>query len=278
MSFSIEKRISAFSLLLFCVSLILISYTSSHPAIARTGFRVVSGVLGPLQSVSHGLRMGVVGIWENYIDLLQVREENKELSKHIQGLERENSQLLEVASENQRLRELLQLKKSFELDGVAANVIGFDPSNWVQAIVLDRGKEAGIYEGFPVVSGGGVVGQVVAVGSSSARVLLLVDHSSGIDGILQRNRVRGIVAGAGGEMLYWKFVLRANDVQQGDRVVTSGMGGVFPKGLLLGTISSVKDPTSGLFQRVNIEPAVDISRLESVFVIFRQNENRKKGE
>lgn len=232
--------------------------------------RGVMDLMAPLYGVADRMNGGVSGIWADYLDLLEVRQENKQLRESVKVL---NTRLLEAGeavAANERLKRLLELKSSLRAPAVAASVIGEDGSPWFKTIVIDRGAADGLREGLPVVASDGVVGQLVKVAAGSSRVLLLTDHASGVAGIVQRSRARGVVKGKGGGRCSLDFTLREEDVKVGDIVVTSGIGGVFPKGLPLGEVTMVKKGEYGIFQTVEVRPKVNISRLEEVLVILQE--------
>ncbi|MCB0318874.1 MAG: rod shape-determining protein MreC, partial [Bdellovibrionales bacterium] len=181
-------------------------------------------------------------------------------------LEAENSKLKELYSENLRLKELLGVTEKTNLVGIAADVIGYSPSTWVRSLTLNKGALQGVARGMPVLVGSGVVGQISAAGATSSQVLLINDHTSGIDAIIQDSRTRGIVEGADD---YLRFIYVSSDanVKIGDRVITSGMDTIFPKGMFIGVVSQANNRENSLFYDINVKPAVDFSRLETVLVV-----------
>jgi rod shape-determining protein MreC len=122
----------------------------------------------------------------------------------------------------------------------------------------------------PVVTGNGVVGLVTATSPHAAKVMLLQDRQSAIDGIVERSRARGIIRGHGDEPLVFELIARGDDVRAGDIVISSGLGGVYPRGLRVGKIVEVNDPEEGLVQTARLAPSVDFGRLEQVFVLLRR--------
>jgi rod shape-determining protein MreC len=140
----------------------------------------------------------------------------------------------------------------------------------VKGIVVNKGSSSGIRVGMAVLHPQGVVGQVVSVSSDAARVLLVSDHSSGVDVLLQDSRARGVLEGAGDQACELKFVTKDADVKQGDIVITSGMDAVYPKGIILGAVSRVAEAQGALFQTIEVVPAVDFSRIEDVLIITEQ--------
>ena len=230
----------------------------------------VLNLMAPLSGVVAGINRTVTGAWSDYVDLLEVRKENKQLRESVKTL---NSRLLdagEAVVANERLRKLLDLKNSLRAPSLAASVVGEDGSPWFKTIMIDRGAADGLREGLPVVATDGVVGQLVKVTAGSSRVLLMTDHASGIAATVERSRARGVVKGMGSGRCSLDFTLREEDVKVGDTIITSGIGGVFPKGLPVGEVTMVKKGEYGIFQTVELRPRVNISRLEEVLVILQE--------
>lgn len=235
--------------------------------------RGVMNLMAPLYGVVSRANGFVEGIWTDYLALVNVRKENLKLREHIKVL---NSRLVdanEATLSNERLQKLLQLKNSLHAPVLAASVIGEDGSPWFKTVVIDRGSVDGLREGMPVVAVDGVVGQLVKVAAGSSRVLLLTDNASGIAGLVQRSRARGVVKGAGGWRCSLEFTPHEEDVKVDDTIVTSGIGGIFPKGLPVGEVTMVKKGEYGIFQTIEVRPRVNISRLEEVLVILQTRHN-----
>lgn len=230
--------------------------------------RGVMNVMAPLYGVVGRVNGFVGGIWSDYIDLVGVNKENRKLKETVKLLNSRLTATGEAAQANDRLQKLLQLKSSLHFPALAATVIGEDGSPWFKTIVIDRGSVDGLREGMPVVAVDGVVGQIVKVAAGSARVLVLTDHASGIAALVQRSRARGVVKGAG-DHCSLEFALREEDVKVGDTIVTSGIGGIFPKGLPVGEVVMVRKGDYGIFQTVDIRPRVNLTKLEEVLVILQ---------
>lgn len=262
-----RARVVATSFFLFCISLFLTAYSAKNPQLVQSGFAVFNEFLRPLQMLSSGAHNSVGGIWNGYINLLDVKDENERLRDRLNQLELANSQLLEFKDENRRLKGLLGITEDDGIRGIAARVIGYDPSNWVQAIIVDRGSKDGVKPGMAVLENDGVVGQVVSTSYGSSRVLLITDHGSGVDAIVQSNRARGVVEGSGSGLCKLLYVLVGEQVSVGDRVITSAMDGIYPKGLLVGVVSEIKSRSEGLFQAIEIKPSVLFSKLEDVLIV-----------
>jgi rod shape-determining protein MreC len=232
--------------------------------------RGVMNLMAPLFGVVDRANGVVSAIWADYLDLINVRQENKQLRGSVKIL---NVRLLESGEAvlaNERLKKLLDLKSSLRTSSVAASVIGEDGTPWFKTIMIDRGAADGLREGMPVVASDGIVGQLVKVAAGSSRVLLLSDHASSIAAIVQRSRARGVVKGKGGGRCALDFTLHEEDVKVGDTLITSGIGGVFPKGVPVGEVTMVKKGEYGIFQTVDVRPKVNISRLEEVLVILQE--------
>jgi rod shape-determining protein MreC len=173
----------------------------------------------------------------------------------------------EVASE--RLRKLLDLKQALPDTTIAATVIAEDVTPWFRTVIVNRGSVDGVREGMPVVASAGVVGRIVRVASNSSRLLLVTDHASSIAATIQRSRARGVLKGRSTGVCSLEFTNRGEDVKTGDIVVTSGIGGVFPKGVPIGEVTMVKKGEFGIFQTVDVRPFVQLSSLEEVLVLVR---------
>lgn len=231
--------------------------------------RFLMTLTAPLAQGGAAVTGTVNGVWNDYINLVEVRQENKALKKSVETL---NQRVLignEAIMARSRLNALLNLKETTDMPSIAVSVIGEDSSAWFKTLVVDRGSAEGLREGQPVVAAGGVVGRLVKVAANSSRVLLLTDHASAIAAQVQRSRARGVVRGAGNGRCSMEFTVKDEDVKVGDTVISSGMGGVFPKGLPIGEVTMVKKGEYGVFQTIEIRPSVNTVNLEEMLVLFR---------
>ena len=169
---------------------------------------------------------------------------------------------------NDRLRNLLDFQKSITELVVAAEVIGKDPSPWFKTVIIDKGKADGLTKGLPVVMPQGIAGQVTEVANHYAKVMLILDRNSAVDSLVQRTRARGVVKGESTDQLRLAYVLRKKDVQVGDIVVSSGLDGIYPKGLRIGLVAEVIEHEADIFHEVFITPFVDFEKLEEVLVVL----------
>jgi rod shape-determining protein MreC len=232
------------------------------------------GVLFDLATPLQGLIAAPVdkaqGLWANYVDLLDVREENERMRRRVADLEEENLQYREALVASGHLQQIAAMRDDFEIPMLPSEVVGLDVVPWFRSVLVDRGGVHGVQAGNPVITAEGVVGLVTATSSRAAKTMLLLDRQSTIDGIVQRSRARGMVRGRGTDELEFEFVVRGGDVRAGDVVITSGLGGVYPKGLRIGEVVEVADPGGRLLQTASLRPAVDFGRLEQVFVMLRR--------
>ena len=229
---------------------------------------VMLRLTGPVQAGLNQMIGGAADIWGHYLYLVDTVEDNRRLTDANRTLRAVLTQSDEVRLENERLRLLLDFKEAQEIATLPAHVIAEDASSWFRTVMIDKGSEQGVTEGMPVVVAEGVVGRVVRSSPGFSRVLLITDASSAVASLLQANRARGVCRGQGDQLVF-DFVLRQEEVKVGDRIVTSGMGGVFPKGLVVGNVKSVDRQEFGLFQTIEVAPTVDFSHLEEVLVLLR---------
>lgn len=222
---------------------------------------------GTQQSLTRATQF-VSGIWRHYLDLVGVSQENERLKQEIRRYVALNAEYREAVATNVRLSQLLDLKQNFDGPVLTAQVIGRDPALWFKTMTIDKGISAGVKKGMPVVTVEGVVGQVINVSPSYAKVLLATDPNSAVDGIVQSNRALGVIKGDGhGYRL--DYVLKDSAVVKDDLIITSGMGGVFPKGLLIGQVEDVGHEKRGMFHTITVRPAVDFRELEYVTIILQ---------
>jgi rod shape-determining protein MreC len=222
-------------------------------------------VMAPLSRGVTAAR-GVLGAgWRDVTELVGARDENRRLRARTRRLTERLDRLAELELENARLRKLLDFKDTLHGDLVASRVIGWDATGLAHTLTISRGTRDGIVKGAAVLAPEGVVGQVFLASRDAARVLLISDDNSGVDAIVQRTRARGILQGAEGACGL-KYVKRSDDVQPGDMVLTSGLDGIFPKGLPIGVVVTVDKRGQGLFQYAQVKPRVDLEALEEVLV------------
>jgi rod shape-determining protein MreC len=214
---------------------------------------------------------GVAGSWRDYIHLVNVNEENKRLREELNALRQEKFELAEVKAQNTRLKKLLEFKEVSLYPVVSANVIGASPSMLrSQVVIVDKGSADGITEGMPVASYDGIVGRILLAGDKSSEVLLITDPVSAVDAYIHRTRARGIVKGVGTGCVM-EYIENKSDVSIGDKVISSGKDGFFPKGVIIGTVTDISP--NGSFISAGISPHVDLNSLEEVVIIQKSVNN-----
>src|SRR5450432_533731 len=212
----------------------------------------------------------VYGVWHNYLYLRGVRQENRDLKAQVEQLKLEQVRLSQDASQARRLQALLGFKEQSILQTMPAQVVGSSGSEQSRSLFLDKGSEDGLKKNMAVITSEGVVGKILQIYPHTAQVLLINDQTSGLGAIVERLRLQGIVRGSpNGETMLEK-VMADEEVQPGDKVITTGGDGIFPKGLPVGSI--VKVSSSDLFLKIRLHPAADLSRLEEVLVITKLQE------
>jgi rod shape-determining protein MreC len=250
-------------------ALIFYSLNIPHKRSANFVERGLLTVFAPVMKPAARVSGFFEDAWNDYINLVGVRQENLRLRDEIKGLNARIIAAGETATANQRLEKLLGMKNSIKAPVVTVSVIGEDLNSWFRTVVIDQGSSGGIAEGMAVVAADGVVGQIVKVAPTTSRVLLLTDHTSGIAATIQRSRARGVVKGKGEGLCSLEFTTREEDVKVGDIVITSGIGGVFLKGIPIGEVTMVKRGEYGIFQTVIIRPLVRLAHLEEALVVLR---------
>lgn len=241
------------------------------PSQTQGVFQQLGGPVGwvlswPLRALA-GVHEGISDVWNGYVALQGVEEENRQLRKELEYLQGQNSQLREAASATERLTALLEFKAQALPTMIAAQVIGRDTGNWYRAIILNKGESDGIQPDMGVITSAGVVGRIVKTTAATSVVLLVTDPNNAIAGLIQRTRDEGIVEGTTQGLAHLKYIPLLSNVRTGDRVVTSGLVGGFPRGLAIGTITKIDKEEGALFQSAELTPEVDANRVEEVLVI-----------
>lgn len=226
-------------------------------------------VTAPLQHAFVWIIEGSASIWNDYVWLVDVAEENKELKDRVAKLEAKLVKYDEIAAQNNRLRAMVSMSETLPAySAIGARVIAISTFPSSQVIRIDAGASDGVGVDDVVLSGAGLVGRITGVTGGYAEVQLLIDSRSSVDAIDKRTRARGMIKGQGvDDVCLVDHVVRTADIKEGDLMLTSGVGGAFPPGLLVGKIVSVSSPKVGVFRKVLMKPSTDFSTLEEVLVI-----------
>jgi rod shape-determining protein MreC len=259
------------------VSFLLVVITLIGLILHRAGLlQPVEGLLirgmVPLQEGISHVSAQIGELTQTARDLRDLRQRNEELKAENARLLLENVQLREVGVEAALLRDLLNFRQanpSFDIQGahVVGRQIGQDPSNLERYITLDVGSEAGISRNMPVTTDRGLVGRISEVGEGWSRVLLITDLSSSVNALTQSSRASGLIQGQPDSSLIMRAIPQEDTVSVGDTVFTSGLGGNFPRQILIGQITEVERKDYELYQTAIVQPTVDFDHLEVVLII-----------
>ncbi|MBP7255091.1 MAG: rod shape-determining protein MreC [Negativicutes bacterium] len=238
---------------------------------------VVNTILSPFQSAITSIsnvtkKIGVIS-WE----MVTVYEQNKMLRSEVEQLRQRDVNVNEIMAENTRLTNILNYKNAVkQFDTAVAKIISYDSSNLTNSITINLGAKDGMQKNMPVITPQGLVGTIVAVYEHSAKVQLILDPRSAVGAIIQRpeSRVIGIMQGSVGVQTLAKMlnIPRDADVVVGDNVLTSGYGGLYPKGIVIGEVVEVTNEAGGLLKYATVKTAVDFYRIEEVLVIVNSRE------
>lgn len=199
----------------------------------------------------------------------ELSRDNATLRKTVAQLTQEIVRLREAEQENERLRALLNYVRQHPgQEYLLASIIGWEPDNLVRAVLIDRGTDHGVQEGMVIVAEGGLVGKVARAYQGTAKVRLITDPGSAVSALIQRSRVQGLSQGHPNGRLKLAFVARGEDVTLGDVVLTSGLGGGFPKGVFIGQVTNIRGEDADLFQEITVEPSFRPLELEQVLVLM----------
>lgn len=264
-----QRKYTLFALFTLCICVLAI-YIHRHRQ-GQTG-RIDNLLISSAGNVQRNLSyvgFGFRAIVDHYMLLVNTQKQNEDLEQEVLALKAQVTALQEIELENQRLRSGLVLRDATSQPMLAARVVAHDVSSDYHGIRIDRGTDHGVRVGMGVISSSGLVGRVLRASPTYSDVLTLLDPSSNIDVIIQRSRARGVLTGQAKALhCKLKYLDRLEDVAVNDTAVASGFNAIFPKGLLVGYVTSVSSSGSGILQTISVRSAVDIYRLEEVFVVF----------
>ena len=253
------------------LAVIALRMSAKNPGELSALDRGILRLVSPAQSAMSFVARGIAGVAGRYVELTHVRSENEQLQRENARLRTELLEMRRLAQESGRYQRLLGLRDLTPAETIAARVISIDASPYfrIARVEIDRG-EGVVKRGMPVLTPEGVVGRLGRVAARTADITLLVDPRSAIDVVVPRTGGRGILRGKSGENGYRcsiEYLSRGEPVRVGDKVVTSGLGGAFPRDLAVGRITAVLPNAVGLYQEVDVTPDVDFARLSEVLVV-----------
>lgn len=270
-------RHSAFFLLVgvLLAQLLLLSAQITRNQKARLIQVWAVALLDPFERALHSVTSSAEGTWRNYRGLFGAHEQNRELNIQLTSARSEIQQLAEQASENRRLRELLEFRNQLPFRTVGAEVIAKSPGDASHAIFIDKGEDAGITVDAAVITPAGIVGKTIAVFPRTAQVLLITDTSSGVAVALGQSRVQGIIKGTGQNSCELQYIMKDIPVAAGEPILTSGLDQIYPKGLLIGNVAKVDE--GPVYKKINSRPAATLDRLETVLVVVKPNSSEMQA-
>lgn len=254
--------------LLLGVSLMLTRMTVADPSSVERASSLFTSIFRPIDSSLFYLSNRVHFYWDHYLWLVDTELQLNDLAEELEKVKKENQRLTEIDRENQSLRKVLDFQSKLSYKAIIAEVIAYDPSSLSQTIVVDKGAADGLKAGLAVVDGAGLVGQTTLVSSKTSRVLLITDRASAVSVVLEKTRVVGIAEGTLGKFLSVDYLEAGTSIAAGDRFLTSGLDGVFPKGILVGELMEVRTSGGALFQQATLLPAASARRVELVEVLL----------
>ncbi len=228
---------------------------------------VTFGLFAEVQRGSTSMIAHTQDVWQNYFALQQVREDNERLKLEVARLEVTLQREQALAEQTKTLQQLLEFRSTVSFATTGAAVIAGGASPDFRTMTIDKGTSGGLKPDMAVISPAGVVGRVIMPSARAAKVQLLIDRNAAAGALVERSRAQGVVEGTGSDLLRMNYVSGVADIKVGDRVVTSGIDGIYPKGFVIGQVQSIQRGT-GEFTSIEVRPAVDFSSLEAVLVVL----------
>ncbi len=258
--------------IIVAILVLVISFLSftNAPFVARSYISVKTGfssIFGPILSVIAKPVSSIGNIFDSYFNVIGAKKENRELREKYEMLYVENQKLVETDRENVRLRKLLEFVQKKPNTMFAASVVGEDLKNWFRCVIIDKGSRHNVREKMPVVTPKGIVGQVVEVGPWHAKVMVLNDANSSIDVSVEGKNTRGLIQGGGQNTVKLKYVTKNDDIEIGDKLVTSGKDGIYPKGIPVGIVITVDKRKAGIFTNIDVMPYNNFRQLDEVLLV-----------
>jgi rod shape-determining protein MreC len=221
----------------------------------------------PFERSLKGITDASAQAWRTYSRLWKAQQENEELRAQLLLARAQIQQLSQQVAETERLRALLDLRARQPFQTLAAEVIASSPGGTSNALLIDKGGDAGLVPDMAVIAPEGVVGKILAVFPHTAQVLLITDPASGAGSMLAQSHIQGVLKGTGGNLCHLDYVMNEESVAPGEAVVTSGLDQIYPKGLPLGTVVRVEE--GNIYKEITVKPAAALDRLESVLVVLK---------
>ena len=229
---------------------------------------IVVWFFSPIQNLLTSTTSYVSDAFDNYFFLVETSKENDRLLLKVNLLSKKNNELIERNKLLERSDNLIEFLDKDERPFVIAKVIGYDATQWSKVVFINRGTNHKVQKNSSVMNNAGVIGHVIHSSPNSSKVLLITDSRSAVDSLFQETRESGITVGTGENICEMKFVPISAKINLGDKVISSGLGGVFPKGLVVGRVVDIVKQSQELFQDIMVEPSADLSNIEEVIVLL----------
>jgi rod shape-determining protein MreC len=228
----------------------------------------------PILAVSSSVSSGIQSVWHDYVWIVGARAENEELKEAVRRLSLLNSAFAEAREENIRLRKLVSLSDDMAFKTIGARVVARTPSFLSNVIYINRGLEDGVRVNAPVISGAGIIGRTIIVSRHQAQVQLITNPDASMGAMLKESRTPGILSGSGNPLLNLNYISNTDEAAVGDIVVSSGLDGIYPKGLVLGKVVD-SHKGKGVFRSIKVEPFMDLIHIEEVAVLLNKLESEQ---
>jgi len=265
----IPRRPTLLFIVVLALLFLLMSVSSQTRYVGetRTMFeRTVMTIFSPVPKVVHWVGSSLQDMYHGYVDMRGAVDENLELRRKVAGLTTENLKLRQSEGDLRRLRSLLAYSEQFAMSTSMAQTIMLDTAGRFKSIIIDRGSAGGVEVNDVIANANGLVGRVVLTTKDLAKVQLVTDNNCSVGALIERTRRQGVVRGNGSSMLQMSDIPSLADVQPGDRVLTAGIDGVYPRGIPIGLVTKA-EPGQSLFKTVSVKPSVDFGTIEEVIVI-----------
>ena len=267
-----DKRLLTTLAGIVLVSLILMTINIRHGKSSLFFESMVVRVFSPFQVLFTNTVSNISDIFKHYFFLVGVSRENERLLLEIGRLSKEKNELIEKNKYFGRIEKLVDNVDKREGAIITAKVIGRDATQWSKMVFINKGTDHKVKENLVVMTDAGIVGHIIHTSAKASKVLLITDSRSAVDSLFQKTRGTGVTVGTGQDICEMKFVPIEAEVNVGDRIVSSGLGGVFPKGLMVGVVIDIVKKKQDLFQNITVAPSADLSQIEEVVVVLPAKE------
>ncbi len=248
-------------------------FSTSHPTKKELSIleKIVYTLSKPAEVIFLSTSHYIYSTYHSFIDLKDARKEADEFHRENAELKVKIRTLDDIVLENNRLRKLLNLTNRTSVKFVTCEVTSADPSFVYKNVRINQGSRSGLNPGMGVVAEEGVIGVIMRVSVDHSDVLLLVDPNSNLDVIVARNRRRGVLQGGMADSMQFKYLERGSSILVGDEIVTSGLTGAFPSGILVGKVTNIRLNSDGVTQTIEVKPAVNFSDISEALVLLNPN-------